>query len=323
MTRVEVRWAVACPTPDAARRLLATAAAVSVAEFRDALAGCASGEAWRTLGIADEAAHLWRVAEVVDVAAPQLVAGAFCGVAGAIWTRNLDLDAARAHPRVLLAAFAVALDVAAADVTFSVRDAANERHAAALARAPLVSAELQFIPATGGLKVLDAFGDMLDAHFAAPSSSEEDEDGDAAAAAAPLLPLDRERIFLQGFLGDHKRRLKTLVESLGGAVVGRAASPTLAIFPDSERSHCHRDLYDLRERHRIVRERWLDGVLAGEPLPDFRPHAVYAQVCDVRDPRSYFYGAVPDADLVKRKDTDWKVIPEDWTPAAGADGGAT
>ena len=68
--------------------------------------------------------------------------------------------------------------------------------------------------------------------------------------------------------------------------------------------------------HRIVRERWLDGVFAAEPLPDFKPHAVYARVGDVRDPGSYFYGAVPDADLANRQDDDWKAIPEDWTPPA-------
>ena len=117
-------------------------------------------------------------------------------------------------------------------------------------------------------------------------------------------------------LGDHKRRLKTLVESHGGAVVGRAASPTLAIFPDNHASSCRTELSHLQPRYRIVRERWLLRVSAAAPLPDFKPHAVYAQVCDVRDPRSYFYGAVADADMTQNRDDDWKVIPEDWTPSA-------
>ena len=140
-------------------------------------------------------------------------------------------------------------------------------------------------------------------------------DGDAAAAAAPLLPLDRERIFLQGFLGDHKRRLKTLVESHGGAVVDRAASPTLAILPDNHTRYCRGEISHLQPRYRIVRERWLLRVSAAGPLPDFKPDAVFAQWSDVRDQGSYFYGAVP---LDQKWTQGWKAIPEDWTPSPAA-----
>ena len=310
VTRVEVRYYVACPTPDTARALQATAAAATVATFRDALVECVTGGA-----IADEVAHLWKVAEVVAVAAPQLVAGALSGVAGALWTRDLDLDEAKARPRVLAAAVAAALGVAAADVAISVRNAAHRGHARALELVPLISTELQSIPATDGVKVLDALGNMLDAHFAPPPSSEDDEDGDDAMAPAPLLPLDRERVHLKG--AGLKRRLKTLVESLGGDVVGRANNPTLAIFPDNHTvSACHHDLSHLQPRCRVVRERWLLRVSTAAPLPDCRPDAVFARVRDVRDPESYFYGAVPDADLANRQDDDWKAIPEDWTPPA-------
>ena len=257
--------------------------------------------------------------QVIQIATPQLVAGALSGVAGALWTRYLDLDAARARPRVLAAAVAAALGVAAADVTISVRNRGNTHHSAILAAAPHVSERLRSIPATGASDAFAAVGAALDAHFAPPSSSEEDEDGDAAAAPAPapLLPLNGQRIFLQGFLGDHKRRLKTLVESYGGAVVGRAASPTLAIFPDNHAStSCRTELSHLQPRYRIVRERWLLRVSAAAPLPDFMPDAVYARVRVVRDPGSYFYGAVADADMTQNRDDDWKVIPEDWTFSA-------
>ena len=107
-----------------------------------------------------------------------------------------------------------------------------------------------------------------------------------------------------------------LVTSLGGAVVGQVDSPTLAILENGYRGRMPY-LNSLRPSYRIVRERWLDGVFAAEPLPDFKPHAVYAQVRDLRDPGSYFYGAVAAADMTQDRDDFWKVIPEDWTPSAG------
>ena len=140
-----------------------------------------------------------------------------------------------------------------------------------------------------------------------------------------MLPLNRHRVFLKSFLGDHKLRLKTLVESLGGRVLSTIRTsqrpdkevPTLVICPNGERRKCPAGTGHLLSTHRIVRERWLDGMLAAEPLPDFKPHAVYAQVRDLRDPRSYFYGAVAAADMTQDRDDFWKVIPEDWTPSAG------
>ena len=112
-----------------------------------------------------------------------------------------------------------------------------------------------------------------------------------------------------------------LVTSLGGAVVGQVDSPTLAILENGYRGRMPY-LNSLRPSYRIVRERWLDGVFAAEPLPDFKPHAVYAQVRDLRDPRSYFYDA--DADLPNNAQDDWwRPIREDWTPAAEADDAAT
>ena len=320
VTRVEVRWTVACASDDAARALLARATAATVADFRGALVKRSRPR--RSRGDVPAAvAHLWQVAEVVDVAAPQLVAGAFSGVASALWTRDLDLDAARARPRVLAAAVAAALGVAAADVSISVRDAADQTHVAALGRAPLIRERLRAIPAAGGSDALAALGAALDAHFAPPPSSseedeEEEEDGDAAAAAAPLLPFRGHRVFMQGRAKSGvEGRHANLVTSLGGAVVGSRGNPTLAILQNDHRTACQSELRHLLPTCRIVRERWLDGVLAAVPLPDFRPHAVYARVGDVRDPGSYFYGAVPDADLANRQDDDWKAIPEDWTPA--------
>jgi len=118
-----------------------------------------------------------------------------------------------------------------------------------------------------------------------------------------------------------------LVTSLGGRVISvngkNSEVPTLAILANDHRATCPGTLWSLRATYRIVRERWLDGVLAGEPLPDFKPHVVYARVGDVRDRGSYFYGAVAEADLVNRRDSDWKPTREDWTPAVEADDGST
>ena len=118
-----------------------------------------------------------------------------------------------------------------------------------------------------------------------------------------------------------------MVERLGGRVVvikrAHAEVPTLAIFPNGERSDCPSEVKQLRPRCRIVRERWLLRLEGLTELPDFRPDAVYARVGDVRDPRSYFYGAVPDRELVSQHDDNWKPIPEDWTPSAEATGAAT
>ena len=72
---------------------------------------------------------------------------------------------------------------------------------------------------------------------------------------------------------------------------------------------------------RIVRERWLRGVSSTAPLPDFRPHLVYAQARDVRNAGSYFYD--PSNDTAHCQDNRWKAIREDWTPAAEADDAAT
>ena len=324
VTRVEVRWAVACVSDDAARALLTKAAAATVTTFRDALVEClrTRQSQRRLLGVSyKRIAHRWAVAEVVDVAASRLVADAFSGVVGVLWTRCLDLREAEARPCVLAAAVAAALDVDGDDVIISVRDAADHAHVAELGRAPLISERLRAIPATGGSDALAAVGAALDAHFAPPPSSseedeEEEEDGDAAAAAAPLLPFRGHRVFMQGRAKSGvEGRHANLVTSLGGAVVGSRGNPTLAILQNDHRTACQSELRHLLPTCRIVRERWLDGVLAAVPLPDFRPHAVYARVGDVRDPGSYFYGAVPDADLANRQDDDWKAIPEDWTPA--------
>ena len=112
-----------------------------------------------------------------------------------------------------------------------------------------------------------------------------------------------------------------MVTSLGGAVVGKRDNPTLAILQNDHRAGCQGTLTHLVPRCRIVRERWLlrlEGLAPGVSLPDFKPDASYARVGDVRDPGSYFYRAVPDADLVGRRDDDWKPIPEDWTPSPAA-----
>jgi len=323
VTRVEVRWAVACPTPEAARALMATATAATVTTFRDALVECLRTEPSRRrlLGVSyKRIAHRWAVAEVVDIAASRLVADAFSGVVGALWTRYLDLGEAEARPRVLAAAVAAALDVAADDVIISVRGAADPTHVTELGRAPLISDALRDIPATGDSDALAAVGAALDAHFAPPPSSSEEEDGDAAAAPPPSKPFDGERVFMSGGKKSGVRGRHTdFVTSRGGVVVGYAGNPTLAILPNNHGTKCDSKLTDLLPRHRIVRERWLlrlEGLAPGAPLPDCRPDAVYARVGDVRDPESYFYRAVPDADLVNRLDDNWKTIPEDWTPSA-------
>ena len=326
VTRVEVRWFVACSSLDDARALRTRAMAATAATFRDALVECSRTATSRgRLGIADAVAHLWKVAEVVHAAAPQLFALAPFGVAGTVWTLYLDLDEAKARPRVLAAAVAAALGVADADVTISVHDAAHHGHAAALALVPRIGDELRNIPATGSTDALAAVGAVLDAHFAPPpSSSEDDEGGDAAAAPPPLLPFRGHRVFLAGRGKESvKWRHENLVTSLGGVVVGQAASPTLVILANDHTTTCRSDYSYLLATHRIVRERWLDRVSAAAELPDFKPHAVYAQVCDLRDTESYFYGAVPDADLFGIADERWKAIPEDWTPSAEADDGST
>ena len=71
VTGIEVRWFVACASLDAAQALLTRATAVTMVRFRDALVECVTDGA-RTLGIADEVAHLWKVAEVVQIAPPLL-----------------------------------------------------------------------------------------------------------------------------------------------------------------------------------------------------------------------------------------------------------
>ena len=319
VTRVEVRWFVACSSLDDARALRTRAMAATAATFRDALVECSRTATSRgRLGIADAVAHLWKVAEVVHAAAPQLFALAPFGVAGTVWTLYLDLDEAKARPRVLAAAVAAALGVADADVTISVHDAAHHGHAAALALVPRIGDELRNIPATGSTDALAAVGAVLDAHFAPPpSSSDEDEEEDGDDAPPPLLPFSEHRVFMQGRAKSGVRgRHTNLVTSLGGAVVGLKGEPTLAILQNDHRGKCSNKLTSLRPECRIVRERWMDGVFAAVPLPDFKPHAIYARVGDVRDPGSYFYGAVPDADLANRQDDDWKAIPEDWTPPA-------
>ena len=195
------------------------------------------------------------------------------------------------------------------------RDAADRAHVAELGRAPRINERLRAIPATGGSDALAAVGAALDAHFAPPSSSEEDEEEDGDDAPPPLLPFRGHRVFLAGGARSGVRgRHANLVTSLGGAVVGKRDNPTLAILQNDHRATCQTALRSLRPTYRIVRERWLDRVSAAAELPDFKPHAVYARVGDVRDTGSYFYGAVAEADLVRRRDDDWSPIREDWTP---------
>ena len=148
------------------------------------------------------------------------------------------------------------------------------------------------------------------------SSSEEDEDGDDD---APARLLEGHLVYLKGT--SLKTRRKKLVESLGGRVIdsiqgANAEVPTLAILSNHHGERCEGKLSHLLPRHRVVRERWLLRLEGLTELPDFRPDVVYARVGDVRDSGSYFYRAVPDADLVRRRDDDWKAIPEDWTPSA-------
>ena len=322
VTRVEVRWFVACSSLDDARALRTRAMAATAATFRDALVECSRTATSRgRLGIADAVAHLWKVAEVVDAAAPQLFALAPFGVAGTVWTLYLDLDEAKARPRVLAAAVAAALGVADADVTISVHDAAHHGHAAALALVPRIGDELRNIPATGSTDALAAVGAVLDAHFAPPpSSSDDDEDGDDD---APARLLEGQLVFMSGGKKTGVRgRHTNLVTSLGGAVVGLRDRPTLAILQSDHREGCQGTLTHLVPRCRIVRERWLlrlEGLAPGEPLPDCKPDAVYAEVREILDPRSYFYDALAPP---RRTSEKLRVIREDWTPPAQADDGA-
>jgi len=321
VTRVEVRWAVACSSDDAARALLARATAATVTTFRDAVV-VSSRTRRHGDRLPNAVKHRWAVAEVVDVAAPQLVAGAPSGVAGALWTRYLDLGEAEARPRVLAAAVAAALDVAADDVIISVRGAAVATHVTALGRAPLISDALRAIPATGGSDALDAVGAALDAHFAPPpSSSEEDEEDDAATAPPPAKPLTGHRVFMEGRgkSGVYGRHADT-VRSLGADVVGNAESPTLAILPNNNTKTKMGALSPLQSTHRIVRERWLlrlEGLAPGASLPDTRPDAVFALVREILDQQSYFYDAQAPPRVGCEK---WRIIREDWTPAAQAGG---
>jgi hypothetical protein len=318
VTRVEVRWFVACSSLDDARALQTRAAAVSVADFRGALVECSRTDTSRgRLGIADAVAHLWKVAEVVHAAAPQLFALAPFGVASTVWTLYLDLDEAKARPRVLAAAVAAALGVADADVTISVHDAAHHGHAAALALVPRISDELRNIPATGDSDAAAAVSAMLDAHFAAPPSSDEDEDEDGD-DDAPARLLEGQRVFMSGErrTGVRGRNAETVTD-LGGDVVGTAGNPTLAIFPNNGAGACtSAALTRLRPSYRIVRERWLARLAGATELPDFRPDAVFAEVNDILDPRSYFYDALAPPRKHREK---WRLIREDWTPPAQAD----
>ena len=113
-----------------------------------------------------------------------------------------------------------------------------------------------------------------------------------------------------------------MVTSLGGAVVGLKGEPTLAILQNDHRAGCQGTLTHLVPRCRIVRERWLlrlEGLAPGEPLPDCKPDAVYAEVREILDPRSYFYDALAPP---RRTSEKLRVIREDWTPPAQADDGA-
>ena len=325
VTGVEVRWFVACASVEAARALLTRATAVTMVGFRDALVECSrTAPSRQLLNIADADAHRWKVAEIVQIAAPRLFEEAPYGIAGTFWTCDLDKGEAFARPRVLAAAVAMALGVATDAVTCGYLDASDPEHVAELGRAPLIGDVLRDIPATGDSDALAAVRAVLDAHFAPPpsSSDEDEEDGDAA-AAPPLLPLNGQRVFLAGRSHSGVRgRRADFVRSQGGVVVGKGDNPTLAILENDHKAPPQTQLRHLLSPCRIVRERWLDGVLAAVQLPDFKPDAVYARVRDVRDPRSYFYGAVPDADLVGERADNWKVIPWDWTPAAEADDGS-
>ena len=329
VTRVEVRWAVACVSDDAARALLTKAAAATVTTFRDALVEClrTRQSQRRLLGVSyKRIAHRWAVAEVVDVAASRLVADAFSGVVGVLWTRCLDLREAEARPCVLAAAVAAALDVDGDDVIISVRDAADHAHVAELGRAPLISERLRAIPATGGSDALDEVGAALDAHFA--EDSEEDEDGDeedAATAPPPAKPLTGLRVFMEGRgkSGVYGRHADT-VRSLGADVVGNAESPTLAILPNNNTKTKMGALSPLQSTHRIVRERYLlrlEGLAPGASLPDTKPDAVFALVREILDPQSYFY----DAQAPPRSGhyEKWRIIREDWTPPAAQAGSDT
>ena len=126
--------------------------------------------------------------------------------------------------------------------------------------------------------------------------------------------------------GTVKKRRRDLVGSLGGRVIdtiekrsANAEVPTLVICPNSYSQECPTGARHLLPTRRIVRERWLDRIDGSDPhasLPDFKPDAVYAQVREIRDPRSYFYRALPDADLVSQRNEVWKALREDWTPSA-------